>query len=266
MRITHPIAPYQGFQPEDVFFVSDDRLTQLGTGYVIRFEQPSMYPERPVHYFISIEAQPQARSMLFGALLARAEQLQAATGAKPARLYACVSPDDTAMLRFYEECGLVADDAEDVVRFEPVAGEQRAPMGMQYGSVPLQDMPSRMAFLERVNYNCIQAFEQDYLTLWQQQPLFMALGFYQGTLPVSEVILTGAEETATLLHIYTLSNYRRQHIANQLLGAACGILSARGVKNIYAHVFRRNRPQVNLMDKLNASFVKTVNILPGMDM
>lgn len=266
MRITHPVAPYQGFQPEDVFFVSDTNMTQLGTGYLIRFEQKSMYPERPVHYYISIEAQPQARNMLFGALFARAEQLKAANPSVPARLYACVAPEDTEMLHFYEECGLVADDAEDVVRFEPVQGDSRAPIGMNYGSVPLADPTSRAAFLQRVNAHCIQPFEEDYLTLWQQQPLFMALGYYRGQIPVTETVLTGAGDSATLLNIYTHIDYRRQHMAGQLLNAACSILSARGVKTVYAHVFRRNRPQVALMDKLNANYVKTVNIMPGINM
>ena len=266
MRITHPIAPYQGFEPEDVFFISDSNLTQLGTGYLIRFEQKSMYPERPVHYYISIEAQPQARNMLFGALFARVEQLRAADASVPARLYACVYPGDSEMLRFYEECGLTADDAEDVVSFEPIQGDARPPIGMNYGSVPLSDQFSRAAFLQRINAHCIQPFEEDYLTFWQQQPLFMALGYYRGQQPVSETVLTGAGDSATLLNIYTHTDYRRQHMAGQLLNAACSILSARGVKTVYAHVYRRNRAQVALMDRLNANYVKTVNILPGINM
>ena len=266
MRITHPIAPYQGFQPEDVFFISDEKMMQLGTGYIIRFEQPSMYPERPIHYFISIEAQPQARNMLFGALLARAEQLQAENPSIPARLYASVSPDNTEMIRFYEECGLVSDDAEDLVRFELVPGEQRAPMGMLYGSVPLETLKDRADFLDRINYNCIQSFDQDYLTLWQQQPHFMALGYFHNRLPVCETVITGIGDSATLLHVYTLKDYRRQHMAEQLIGAASAILSAQGVRYMYAHVFRRNAPQANLMAKMKATFVKPVTLLPGMNL
>ncbi|MBO2516000.1 MAG: hypothetical protein CW338_01810 [Clostridiales bacterium] len=266
MRITHPITPYQGFQPEDVFFVSDDRMMQLGTGYVIRFEQPSMYPERPIHYYISIEAQPQARSMLFGALLARVEQMQAKNPGIPARMYASVPADNEEMARFYEDCGLISDDAEDMVRFELVPGEQRAPMGMLYGSVPLETSMHIDEFLNRVNYNCIQKFNQDYLTLWRQQPHFMALGYFHGKLPVCETVITGAGESAMLLHIYTLKDYRRQHMAEQLIGAASGILAGQGVKYMYAHVYRRNAPQAHLMEKLHATYVKTVTLLPGMNL
>ena len=78
MRITHPQAPFQGVAPENVFFVANDQQVQLGTGYVMQFFQGEMYPERPNHLFIQIDAQPSARALMFGALLARADQLRAA--------------------------------------------------------------------------------------------------------------------------------------------------------------------------------------------
>ena len=94
MRITHPQAPFQGVAPENVFFVANDQQIQLGTGYVMLFYQGEMYPERPAHLFLQIDAQPSARALMFGALLARAEQLRAQTPNLPSRLYAQVMPDD----------------------------------------------------------------------------------------------------------------------------------------------------------------------------
>lgn len=266
MRITNPIAPYQGFQPENVFFVSDEKLAQLGTGFIVRFEQPCLYPERPVHYFINIEAQPQARNMLFGALLARAEQLHSLDNGVPARLYASVPADNSELLRFYEDAGLKADDAEDILCFPVPKGTQNAPMGMAYYSEPLMSAYEQDAFLERVNFGRVQPFERDHITLWQQQPHFMALRYDHKNLPVCELIMTGAGDSVTLLYVYTLQEYRRQHLATQLIGAAGEILLSRGVTRMYTQIFRRNHPQVNMMEKLGARFVRTVTYMPGMDL
>ncbi len=266
MRITHPQAAFQGIAPENVFFVANDQQIQLGTGYVMQFFQGELYPERPNHLFLQIDCQPSARALMFGALLARAYQLKAQNPGLPARLYTQVSPDDLQMLRFYESCGLKNDDGEDMFRFLPPPGVPQAPMGMVFASVPLQDEASQNAFLSRVNAQRIQPFTRDYLQLWQQQQHFMALGFYRNGQPVSECILTGAGSSATLLMIYTRSEYRRQGMAKNLLGAASALLRERGVNTMYTHIFRRNAPQVALMRRLNGAFVRTVTALPGMNL
>ena len=266
MRITHPQSPFQGVAPENVFFVANDQQIQLGTGYVLQFFQGEMYPERPNHLYIQIDAQPSARALMFGALLARADQLRAQTPALPARIYAQVPPDQLDMLRFYEAVGMKNDDGEDMFRFLPPDGLARAPMGMEFNSVPLENEADQDAFLNRINAQRIQPITRDYLQLWQQQQHFMALGFYRNGQPLTECIVTGTGANATLLMIYTRADMRRQGLARHLLGAASALLRERGVTMIYTHVFRRNVPQVNLMKRLNAAFVRTVTCLPGMDL
>ena len=266
MRITQPQAAFQGIAPENVFFVSNDQQIQLGTGYVQQFFQGEMFPERPNHLYMQIDCQPTGRALLFGALLARAEQLKAVNPQLPARLYAQVDPSDQAMLHFYEACGLRNDDGEDLFRFAPPAGVAQAPMGMDFFSVPLQDEAAQTAFLNRLNAQRIQPLTRDYLQLWQQQPHFMALGFYRGGQPVCETVLTGAGSAATLLMIYTRSDCRRQGMAKNLLGAASALLRERGVNTIYTHIVRRCQAQSGLMRYLNGAFVRTVTALPGLDL
>lgn len=265
MRITHPQAPFQGIAPENVFFVANDQQVSMGTGYVMQFFQGEMYPERPNHIFIQIDTQPSARALMFGALLARGEQLRAQTPHLPARLYAQVAPDQIDMLRFYDSVGLKNDDGEDMYRFLPPEGLARAPMGMEFASVPLADEASQNAFLTRVNAQRIQPITRDYLQLWQQQH-FMALGFYRAGQPLCECVVTGGGANATLLMIYTRSDMRRQGLAKQLIGAASTLLQQRGVTMMYTHVFRRNIAQAALMRRLNGAFVRTVTCLPGIDL
>ena len=84
--------------------------------------------------------------------------------------------------------------------------------------------------------------------------------------PVCEAVLTGAGSSATLLMIYTRSDYRRQGMAKNLIGAASALLRERGVNTMYTHIFRRNVPQVALMRRLNGAFVRKVTALPGIDL
>lgn len=265
MRLNHPVAPYQGIAPEDVLFVSNDQQIQMGSGHVYMFNQFEMYPERPVHIYMQIDAQPAARAMLFGALLARAQQLRVMTPNLPARVYAQLDPTDLNMLSFYAKCGFANDDGEDLFTFAPPEGVPRAPMGMQFASVPLQDQASQAMFLQRINAYRIQPVTMDYLTLWMQQQHFMAVGFYRQGNPVCELIVAGTGDSATLVMIYTRSDMRRQGMAKQLMSAAGGILRDQGVTTLYTHIFRRNASQVGLMKHLNANFVRTVFALPGMD-
>ena len=266
MRITHPPAPFQGVAPENVFFVANDQQVQLGTGYVMQFYQGEMYPERPLHFFLQIDCQPSGRALLFGALLARAEQLRAQTPDLPARLYAQVKPEDLELMRFYEACGLKNDDGEDLYRFLPPPGFAQAPMGMTFASVPLEDEASQNGFLNRINAQRIQPITRDYLQIWQQQQHFLALGFYRAGQPICETVIAGTGPSATLLMIYTRSDHRRQGLARQLIEAASSLLQQRGVTVMYTHVFRRSVPQMALMRHLNASFIRTVTALPGLDL
>lgn len=266
MRISHPQAAYQGVAPENVFFVANDQQVQMGTGYVIPFMQGEMYPEQPLHLYMQIDAQPSARSLLYGALLARAEQLRTQTPNLPVRLYSLVAPENLDMMHFYQNCGFKDDDGEDLFRFPLPQGYPRVPMGMQFASVPLQDEMSQTAFLNRLNQNRIQPFTRDNLTLWMQQQHFMALGFYKGGLPVCECILTGTGQNVTLLMIYTKAEYRRQGMATQLLESAFNLLRERGVTTVYTHVFRRHTPQVKLVQHFGGNFLRTVTALPGIDL
>ena len=139
-------------------------------------------------------------------------------------------------------------------------------MSMQYASVPLDTLEQEDNLLLRLNAYRIRPFDRDYLTLWRQQPNFMVLAFYRDGIPVCEAVFTGADGQATLIDVHTLPQYRRQGLATQLLGAACVHLQERGVREIYTHVFKGNPAQMGLMRKLNGQFVRTLYLLPGLNM
>ncbi len=267
MRITHPQATFQGIPPQDMFFVSNERQVQLGSGYVISSFQRELYPARPLNIYIQIDSQPSARSLLFGALLARAEVIRAQTPDIPARLYTQLPVEADELLNFYQRSGLMLDDAEDLFSFSPdLLADGRTPMGLQYASVPLEGDAQQDAFLRRLNAMRIAPIQRDQLTLWREQSNFLALGFYRGGQPVTELMTVGNGEQAILVAIYTRAENRKQGLAAALMGLAGNVLKERGVERVFANIFRRNAPQVALMKKLNAQFVRTATLLPGMNL
>ncbi|MBR6524827.1 MAG: GNAT family N-acetyltransferase [Clostridia bacterium] len=266
MFINHPATYFQGVHPDNVFFVSNDQRVQLGYGYVVQCFQPEMFPERPQLIYMQMDVKPSARSLLSGALLARAEELRSMVPQASARLYTQISAKDTETLRYYEKLGFKNDDSEDVYRILPVPGRAAAPMGMQYVSVPLDTMEQQDAFLARVNMGRIQPMSRDDLTMMRQQPIFMALAFYMKNMPVCECLIAGVPGNVLLVDVHTAPQYRRQGMAYQLLGAAATHLRAQGVDALYTRVFKRSASQMGLMRKLNGEFVRTINVLPGIDL
>ena len=92
MRVYHPQGMYNNIPPENVFLAADEMGNEIGVGYIIRVMQPNVFPDRPVNLFISMECQPVARYMLFGALVALVPQMicaqrKKAAGAPGAKAY-----------------------------------------------------------------------------------------------------------------------------------------------------------------------------------
>ncbi len=267
MRITHPQTTYRNIPPEDVFFVTDDRQTQLGSGYLIPFVQRELYPAQPLNIYMEISAQPSARSLLFGALSARAEVVRSRYPDMRARLYTQLDAADAEMQAFYQRSGFQMDDAEDLYYFPlPYSLPAQLPMGVQYASVPLENERQQDAFLQRINQMRITPINRDQLTVWREQPGFLALGFYREGRPVSELLSAGTGMNASLMQVYTRSEFRHQGMARQLVWQSASILRERGMSGMYAHVFRRNNPQIGLMKSLGATYAKMIAVLPGQEL
>lgn len=266
MVITHPQNSYQGVSPENVFFVSTDQKLQLGTGWVFPYFQQQLYPEQPLRYYLQIDAQPQARELLFGALIARCHQLHAQQPQYPARVYAMISPDNLDMLNFYNRMGMKNGDAEEIYRFRLPETRRRVPMSMQFYTIPLGTVENQNMFLERMNQYRIQPILPDKLTLWQNQQHFLALGFFQGTMPVCETICIASGTEACLMALYTRSEYRRQGVARAMLDSTFEILRSYGVQTVTAQVFKADPAQQRLLARYNPEFIRSLNMMPGMDL
>ncbi|MHC1786023.1 MAG: N-acetyltransferase family protein [Christensenellales bacterium] len=266
MRLSHPNAPYQGIPPEDVFFVANDRYIQLGLGFLVLSMNTQMYPDKPLEIYLYIEAQPSARDLLLGALLGRAEQLRAQFPQVKGRIYTDLAANNWEMLNFYNRNGFANADAQEEHVFPLPAAPALVPMGVQFASVPLQSPQEQAAFLDRLNACRMTPISPDFLTLQMQQPYFMALGYYRGGQPLSELLLTGAsQESAALVMLYTRAEHRRKGLGRSLILSATALLRERGVKQVVTQIYSRSQAQTGLVRSLGGTRRRILSILPSVD-
>ena len=264
MHLQHPIAPYQGIPPEDCIFVTNDQMIEIGMGSLTQFWQSELYPENPLHIYLQLDAQPAGRNLLFGALLARAEQLRAhQQPGTHARLYTQLAPEDWEMTNFFTKAGFKNDDSEDLYHFPLPIWPAIAPVSCNYGSVALRNPQEVQAFLQRLNAYRMTPIDTDFLGQCMAMEHFTAIGYYRGGNAVCEALLTGQGNTVTLISLYTRADYRRQGFAKAILGAAADILRPRGVTQVSTRIYSRNQPQVNLMRAAGGAKVRSVALLPG---
>jgi GNAT superfamily N-acetyltransferase len=265
MRVYHPLGIYQGLLPENVFFVMDDMDIQQGTGYVMPFYQPDMFPQRPMHLYMQLEAPPSCQYMLFGALLARISQLRAQNPYVPTRLYTQLSVEDTRGMEFFLNNGFLLDDAEDLVRFPIPDGADTIPMGCTVANIPLRNEFEQQAMLNRLNQSRIAPLDLNTLGQCMQRPHFLALGIYRNDEPMGELLLSGTGDRAALAALYIRSTYRRAGLGKALLTRALHMLRDEGVTQAEALVLRRSAAQCAMARSFGARFIRTTCFYPGID-
>ncbi len=265
MQVFHPAQTNNGLPPENVFLVADSANTTVAEGYLVQSYHPYLFPDRPVNIFLSVFSKGPGLDMLLGALLARAVQLRQQTPNLKARVFAQVGMQDAAMLSFYRESGFTADDALDVVRIYAPNAKPSAPMGYEMGMVPLQTQMEQTAFLMRMNTYRLNALQQPMLQRYMSMQHFSALYISRGSEIVGEAAFTGAGESAQLIGLYVMPNYRRLGIAKTLIASGMNLLSEHGVTTFEADVIRRNVPQCRLAQSCKATFIRTACLYPGIN-
>ncbi|MEA4928728.1 MAG: GNAT family N-acetyltransferase [Candidatus Limiplasma sp.] len=265
MQVYHPPQAYNGLAPENVFFVADNANTTVAQGYLVQTYHPYLFPERPINLYLNLASKGPGLDMLMGALLARAVQLRQQTPNLKARVFAQVGMQDASMLSFYQESGFLPDDALDVVRITAPSAKPMAPMGYELGQVPLSQVLEQTAFLMRMNTYRLDVLQQPMLQRYMAMPHFTALYLSRGPEIVGEIAFTGTGDTAHLIGLYVMRNYRQLGLAKTLISAGMRMLNEHGVANVEADVIRRNLAQCRLAQSCGATFVRTACLYPGIN-
>lgn len=265
MQVYHPPQAYNGLAPENVFFVADNANATVAQGYLVQTYHPYLFPDRPINLYLNLASKGPGLDMLMGALLARAVQLRQQTPNLKARVFAQVGMQDASMLSFYQESGFLPDDALDVVHITAPNAKPMAPMGYELGQVPLGQVLEQTAFLMRMNTYRLDVLQQPMLQRYMAMPHFAALYLSRGPEIVGEIAFAGTGDTAHLIGLYVMRNYRRLGLAKTLIAAGMRMLGEHGVANIEADVIRRNLAQCRLAQSCGATFVRTACLYPGIN-
>ena len=264
MTIVHPQQPVNNMNPEDVFFAIDDLGTQTGYGYILYQLQPGLYPDCPVNLYFSIEGDPSSRYLLFGALVARARQLQNVNPQLRARLYTSLNPQDEQNREFYLHNGFDLEDSDAVVSLQIPFGDGRIPMSCTVAATPPNTWEEQQGLISRLQMNEITVLDRNTLVEMMHMPHFIALGLYRNAGLIGETIMAGQGDYAELVAIYMEPGSRRQGMARALLHRTMAIMAAEGVTQVSARIMTRSLPQQHLMNDFGAVQVGTNMIFPGM--
>lgn len=264
MQVTHPQGMYKNLPPEDVFVALDDMGQEMGVGYIIYQYQPHVYPDCPINLYFTMECQPAARYVLFGALIARARQMRDANPHVRARVYTNIAPGDERARDFYLHSGFECEDAEDILSLMIPPGDGRIPMSCTVAAVPLNTPDEQAGLLYRLKQNDITYIDPNYLMQLQHMPHFMALGLYRNLELIGEVIMAGEGDRCELAAIYITQPHRCQGMGKALLHRCMAIMAAEGVTSVTARIMTRSIPQKKLMAAFGASVMGTAMLYPGL--
>lgn len=265
MHVFHPPQTNNGLPPENVFVVADSANMPVAEGFLIPTYHPYLFPERPLNFFIDIRSAGPGKDMALGALLGRVQQLRAQNPQLTARAFAQVNPQDTAMMGFYMESGFDATDGLDVVSLCPPNAKPSAPMGYDMNLVPLDNPQMVQAFMMRMNAYKLDVWRPQQLQRYMAMPHFLAMYISRGQELVGEIAFTGEGQSAKLIGLYVVPNYRRLGMAKHMISAGMKMLSERGVTYVEADVIRRNEAQRALAQSCTATFVRTACFYPGIN-
>lgn len=263
MQVIHPQGMYNGLPPENVFIALDDMGTEMGVGYIVYQYQPHLDPECPLNLYFTMDCQPSARYVLFGALLARARQLRDANPNVGARAYTAISPLDEAAQAFYRHNGLTLDSAEEMVGLQIPVGDGRIPMSCTVAAIPLNTQEEQMALLQRLQQHDIQYVDGLYLNNLQHLPHFLALGLYRNTDLIGEIILAGEGDACELVTVYIVPGSRRQGMGRALVHRCMAIMAAEGVTHVTCRTMTRSTPMRRLLQSFGAVTLSVNTLFPS---
>ena len=261
MQISHPTAYWNGIRPEDVFLVTDDLGAPAGTGFVVYQYLPSMYPDRPVNIYFQEEGSEAGRSILFGALVARARDLRERSP-EPARIYTCLTPADQAAMDFFRTGGMSCEEREVLMELAIPGGAVNIPMGCALEPTPMYTQQEQLAFLDRLRRNDINHVDPTFLVQLMRTDHFHTMGMFNNGRLVGEAVVAGNGSQAELVAVYVEGGWRKQGLGTALSRWMLWALSSEGVTRAAARFVTRSLPQKGLSRRLGGKELETTAIFP----
>jgi len=267
MRIDLGKSAMSGAPRENIFVATDDAGQHLGQAVVVEYVNGELFPERPLNYFLILDAYARARDMLFGAAYMRALMLRRRKPALAARVYAQVSPRDPERLLFFTENGFLNDDASVVVRrvLRPGEWPSKPPVGTRI--LPMRtDTPEQVdALLRRMEPFSTTVKTRAWYDELARSPLCVTLAVLEEDRILGEAVVSGYGTEGRLDALYVLPHVRRRGIGRALLSAAREAASGSGYRTLVAEVWQRNRAAASLFESEGFEQAGQVALYPGIN-
>lgn len=268
-QILHPPTALHGVPRENAFLVLDEGGMKLGSSTVIEYFNDTILPERPLNYYVTINAmEERAFDMLMGASLARAMDLHAYQPHIPARIYLPCRPNDTELLRLLQTFGFQNDDGEIRMRRILNAADRvpMPPVGCVIAPVLLEDQTDAEGLLARINKNSVIAKSIGWIERLQQEQSFGVFGVWQESRLLGEIVLTSYGTEGRIEFLYTKPECRNRGVAISLIAHAGDLMLRAGIRTLNAEVWKRNIPAMTLFQATSFDSVSPIILYPGIDL
>ena len=270
MRIYQPLRGVGAAYKENSFVVFDDAGVEIGQGGLEFRVLRKMYEERPLDIEMIMDAHPAASDTLYGALMARAEQIKEENDNLPARLYTRCALNDKEKYDYFLSMGF--DDRDGVELFvrqvEAGAGQRRnyPPTGTKCEDADLHTRARREEFLQRLKSLGDEPHAEEWLADRMRYPVFCAKVVLYGSEVAGALLITGSQQEAEILMVGVEPKWRSKGVGAAMIDEALEQLKEQKIPYLVVRAQRRNQRMLRLLKRCQFEWVRTEELLLGRDL
>jgi hypothetical protein len=259
---------YRGKRDDpNAFTAMNERGEVIGTATVTEMMMPHVFPDRPHHLFVEVDADEESMDALISAVTARSIFLARSKPDVPAHIYTECAAQDERKLEILRTLGYRDEDA--LVRMWRALSSgpviKPMPLGCTYVRDALEDESERAYFLKRFNALFAQNLTEKVLQNLRATDGFQRLMLVNASGLMGEMLLWHEGDTGVVGSIETNVAYRKSGVAGYLMELAREYWTERGVRAARFDVWTR----LDAAERLAASSgYKRVEVLcrrPGLD-
>ena len=270
MRIYQPFRGVGTATSENSFMVIDDAGVEIGQGGLEYRILKKMFEERPLDIEMIMNAHPAASDTLYGALMARAEQIKEENDNLPARLYTRCAVNDAVKYNYFINMGFDDRDGVElfVRRIEENMTQHRnyTPIGTKCEDADLHTRARREEFLQRLKSLGDDPHAEEWLTDQMRNSVFAAKVVMYGSEFVGAILVSGTQQEAMIHMIGVEPKWRGKGVGAALIDEVLLQLSGQKIPYLVVRTVRRNQRMLRLLKRCGFEWIRTEELLLGRDM
>ena len=267
MRIYQPVSGVGTALRENSYAIISDVGATIGQGGLDFKLEKMVYPDRPLTITMNMDGDSTVRDTLFGALMARAENIKKEQGNYPARLTARCAVDNREWYDYFTNLGF--DDYNGLELFALRVPENRtrrkyySPVGTKSIDVDLKNRIRREEYLMALRELGSDGHSEEWLEDRMRGFVFIAKSVYYGSELAGSILITGNQREAYLDMVGVQPKWRGKGVATSLIDEATMQLVRQKIPYLVARAERRNKNAVKLFKRCEFDWIRTEELLLG---